>query len=348
MKRLILIAISFFIASLQIHSQSFSANISNGNRLCFQITDTTQRIVKIIRVNSLANVHLQLPSGNLNIPSTVKYKDVVYSVMAIDDSAFADAVDLASVSIPSSVKSIGKRAFSGCISLKNIIFPSTKPTIGESAFEKCVSVSSISFGSDWGIMELQIFSDAKSLKEVTIPARVNKISGVKMLANLEKITVDPNNPVFSSHNGLLYSKGGKTLYACPRAKKGQVSVFDGTEVIFDGAFSFCTNINEVLLPSSVHAFAFDEFSSCSNLDRIVLMSEIPPITAKRNGASVFALKSPNQVCSIQVPKDSLARYKVSICNSEGAYETLQGHRREDVSNSELISKTSINRIKKIV
>ena len=348
MKRLILIAIAFLIANLQAYSQSFSVRMSNSDRLCFQIADTTQRTVEIIRIKSLGNTQPPLPTGDLIIPSTVKYKDVVYTVASIGDSAFADAIGLNSVSIPTSIKSIGKRAFSGCLNLKSIIFPSSNPYIGEDAFEKCISVSSISFGSDWNILELQLFADSESLKEIAVPARISKISGVKTLANLEKIDVDPNNKAFSSCDGLLYSKDGKTLYACPKSKSGDISIPDGTELIFDGAFGDCAKVTSVLLPYSVHTFAFDEFSSCENLGRIILMADVPPTTAKWNGATVFAIKSPNRICSLQVPKENLVRYRVSICYSEGEYETLQGRRKADIFSGEMMAKTSINRVKKLV
>ena len=144
-----------------------------------------------------------------------------------------------------------------------------------------------------------------------IPSRVTKIIGVKTIGSLERIVVDANNKAFSSNDGILYSKDGITLYACPRAKKGAVSVLHGTEVILDGAFSDCLYVERILLPASTHEFAFDEFIGCRELKSIILLSEIPPMTAKWNGATVFAIAVPNQDCILQVNKKHLKRYQTS-------------------------------------
>lgn len=347
MKRFVLIAIAFLIASIEVYSQSFTARLGNGDQLCFQITDSTHRRVEIVRVKPLRNASPSLPSGDLAIPSTVKYKDMVYYVMSIGESAFSGAEGLTSVSIPSSILRIGERAFSGCSNLKSVVFPSCMPNIGANAFEKCSSLSSISFGSDWVAVDLQLFADAESLKDIYIPARVNKITGVKKLAHLETIVVDANNRTFSSHDGMLYSKDGITLYACPTAKSGEVTVLTGTGRILDGAFGACAGIEGILLPSSVHEFAYDEFAGCTSLNRIVMMPDVPPVTARWNGSTVFAIEAPNQNCVIQVTKENFDRYQVSICNSEGSYESLKGNRKTDITSGEMMGKSSVKKVKNL-
>lgn len=345
MKRFILIAIASLMGSLGAHAQSFMARLDGGEQFCFQIVDTTQKAVEIVRVKLLGNAKPSLPSGDLLIPSSVKYKNTVYSVVSIGESAFAGADGLESVSIPSSVRKIGDKAFSECTSLRSIVFPGSMPSIGVRAFEKCKSLTYISLGSDWTEVDLQLFVDSESLKEVCIPARVNRITGVKKLASLERVEVDPNNRAFSSRDGILYSKDGLTLYACPRAKSGQVSVCPGTEKILDGAFSHCAVLEGVLLPDSVHEFAYDEFMGCEHLQTITLLSEVPPLTAKWNGASVFAVEAPNQECVLQVRKENLSRYQVNICAAEGTFETLKGDRKAEVPAGKMMGKSLIKRTK---
>ena len=54
-------------------------------------------------------------SGAVNIPASVNYKGVEYSVTDIGNDAFCDCFGLTSVTIPNSVTSIGLDAFNGCI-----------------------------------------------------------------------------------------------------------------------------------------------------------------------------------------------------------------------------------------
>ena len=345
MKRFILIAIASLVGSLGAHAQSFTARLEGGEQLCFQIVDTTQKAVEIVRVKLMGNAKPSLPSGDLLIPSSVRYKNSVYPVVSIGESAFAGANGLESVSIPSSVQKIGDKAFSECTSLRSIVFPSSMPSIGENAFEKCKSLTYISLGSDWTAVDLQLFEDSKSLKEVFIPARVNRITGVKKLPALEMIEVDPNNKHFSSHDGMLYSKDGLTLYACPCARSGHLSVQEGTETILDGALKNSSKIETILLPATVHSFAYDEFSGCDNLKEITLLSEVPPMTAKWNGAAVFAIVAPNQDCIVRIPKKNIDRYQTGICSSEGAYETLKSSRKADIPAGKMMDKSLVKRTK---
>ena len=345
MKRFILIAIAFLVASFEAYSQSFSARMGSGGQLSFHVTDTTRNEVEIVRIKVLGDLEPTLPSGDLMIPSSVNYKGTTYTVVSVGESAFADADGLTSVSIPSSVRRISDKAFSGCSHLTSVIFPSGATSMGDHVFDKCISLAYLSFGSDWPAIDFQPFAEATSLKEVYIPARVSRISGLKQLASLEKIDVDPNNRAFSSYDGILYSKDGLTMFACPRAKSGQVSVYSKTEKILDGAFSNCASLEGILFPASIHEFAYDDFMGCEHLKTITLLSEVPPMTAKWNGATVFAIEAPNQECILQVKKEHLNRYQVNICASEGTFETLKGERKAEIPAGKRVDRSFVKRTK---
>lgn len=345
MKHFILLALTFLFCSFEASSQSFSTRLSNGEKLYFSITDSLAKRVEIVSLKSLNDVQSSLPSGAIQIPSTVRFNGSTYIVVSIGEGAFAGADELKSVMIPSSIINIGAKAFSGCSKLESIVFPSFKPHIGNDAFKECQSISSISFGSDWTSVDLQLFADAKSLNHVLIPSKAVKVTGVKQLSALQKIDVDPNNKAFSSSDGMLYSKDGKTLYACPNAKSGEVCIKSGTETILYDAFAGCVRVSRLLLPESIHEFDYDEFADCSRLSSITIKSEMPPITAKWNGSRVFAIKAPNQYCAVYVPKEHLSRYRESVCNAEGTYETLTKAQKTEYGSNDIIGKKSIKRIK---
>ena len=74
--------------------------------------------------------------GNVVIPATVTYENVVYNVTAIGDNAFEYCENLFSVTIPDGVTSIGEEAFLWCISLSSITIPNSVYKIGSRAFYK--------------------------------------------------------------------------------------------------------------------------------------------------------------------------------------------------------------------
>ena len=83
-------------------------------------------------------------SGDLIIPSTISYNDVVYNVTGIREYAFGGCTDLTSINIPESVISIGDGEFSNCIGLASINIPESVISIGDYAFGGCSSLKSIS------------------------------------------------------------------------------------------------------------------------------------------------------------------------------------------------------------
>ena len=76
--------------------------------------------------------------GNIVIPSSIVYNDVIYSVTSIGGGAFQYCRDLTSVTIPNSVTSIGGGAFYSCSGLTSVTIPSSVTSIGRSAFRNCI------------------------------------------------------------------------------------------------------------------------------------------------------------------------------------------------------------------
>ena len=75
-------------------------------------------------------------SGSVNIPASVNYIGIEYSVTSIGEVAFAFCIGLTSVTIPNSVTSIGHNAFV-CCPLASITIPNSVTSLGHGTFQNC-------------------------------------------------------------------------------------------------------------------------------------------------------------------------------------------------------------------
>lgn len=122
------------------------------------------------------------------------------------------------------VTEISDNAFKNCTSIKGIELPETVTRIGSYAF----------YGS--------------TLREMTVPSTVREIgnyafSGCKYLTG---ITVEKDNPNYSSSSGVLYNKEGSTLITYPAGKtENFVNISRDVTEIANMAFYKCTSIKKV-------------------------------------------------------------------------------------------------------
>ena len=108
-----------------------------------------------------------------------------------------------------------------------------------------------------------------SLKFLSISRFVRKIEP-QTFARLElcSITVDDNNPVYASEDGVLFDKKKKILEYYPTQKGDELYVVpDGVEGIADHAFS-SSRVFKVIIPQSVKEIGKSAFSYCHNLQSI--------------------------------------------------------------------------------
>lgn len=176
--------------------------------------------------------------GTYTIPTTVKH---------IGNSAFENCYKVTSITIPSSVKSIGAYAFSGCSGIVgNLSLPTSLKTLSDGAFYGCLGLTGT----------------------VTIPASLTNLGNFCFMEsnNISSFVVNASNPNYASENGILFSKNKDSLFICPPAKQGAVSIPASVKLIGSYAFYNCNKLTgSIIIPAMVDFIGYYAFYGCSLL-----------------------------------------------------------------------------------
>ena len=77
--------------------------------------------------------------------------------------------------------------------------------------------------------------------------------------------------------GVKYSKDGRKLLKAPGKLSGAYSVKEGTKIICDSAFWYCSSLSEIVIPSSVTSIGDSAFLCCASLSEIFIPSSVTSI-----------------------------------------------------------------------
>ena len=225
---------------------------------------------------------------DISIPNTVQH---------IDSFAFYGCRYLKNITLPKGLRAIGQSAFDSCTSLETVVIPSTVSymDLDYNMFDGCVSLVSIDVDSDnttVSSIDGVLYNKEKTTllvcpnrkESITIPETVTSIDDNafylddhdETYALLTSIDVDANNKVYSSDDGMLYSKDGTTLLMCPRGKKS-AAIADHATTIAPEAFHACKSLESVSIPDSVVIIGEDAFWDCTKLTVITIPNKVTNI-----------------------------------------------------------------------
>lgn len=159
--------------------------------------------------------------------------------------------------IPDTVKTINIMAFDACDELISVTIPASVIDVPMLLFRNCINLEKIfvdennaNYASVEGILydkEKKTIIDIpiKYTGEHTIPASATNIENIYLFGRcngLTKINVDPNNPNYSSLDGVLYNKEQTILLLCPNGFQGECNIPDTLKEIHSTSFYDCPNL----------------------------------------------------------------------------------------------------------
>ncbi|MBQ7475001.1 MAG: leucine-rich repeat protein, partial [Clostridia bacterium] len=237
--------------------------------------------------------------------------------VTVSPGAFRGCGGLVSVALPDSLRIVGEDAFVGCGALREIaaaegngsfksvdgvlyskdgvtlvVCPGGKEAvtvpegtwhIGDKAFKDCRALLSVSLPDSLTLIGSEAFANCTSLTEITLPANVRGAYNRVFYGcgSLEKINISPGNRTYLSFDGILLSRGGTCVEACPGAKEN-VKIPSGAANIRPGAFEGCSNLRTVVVPEGVTEIGGSAFSGCGSLTSVTI-----PKSLRSVGGSAF-------------------------------------------------------------
>lgn len=212
-------------------------------------------------------------------------------IAEIESGAFS-STGLVSVNFAedSQLELIGNGAFQWS-NLRKITLPDTVQAIDLAAFASCQELSQVTFGADSKCTVLggYAFSGTRMLKQIKVPDSVRSFgelcfyqSGLEEIEigaglteigegalsycqNLQDITVDKENTVFGSYDGVLFNAEKTKLMFYPAAKTGAYTLPKTTEMIAGYAFAGASKLTEVTLNDGLIEIGRYAFSDCESL-----------------------------------------------------------------------------------
>lgn len=199
--------------------------------------------------------------------------------------------------------SLPQQALDVCPNLQSLSLPEGLTSIGHNALNGCKNLESLYLPASFSSFDENVF-DISSTPNV-----------------FNSINVVEGNPVYSSVDGVLFSKDKKTLIFCPKGKSGSFAIPSGVKVIGQSAFAWCSNLTGLTIPDGVEKIgerAFDNSGiaslelpdsvtvienealiNCSSLTSLKLSANLTKIgDLALAGIGVESLELPNSVTSI--------------------------------------------------
>jgi hypothetical protein len=176
-------------------------------------------------------------------------------VEVINDSAFSNCTEIASLSLGTNVKTIGNNAFRGCSKIASVTIPDSATTIGANAFLDCSSLATLKLGK--GITDIgskafaatKFYNDAEGIVYAdgwVIAAKDTQIDSLR----------------------LAPGTFGIAGYAFAKCKNLGEITLTGIKYIGDSAFNKCENLTGVTADNSLITIGNYAFANCPLLNSV--------------------------------------------------------------------------------
>ena len=195
----------------------------------------------------------------INIPSALEY---------IGDDALKGCQPMKNTRLPENIRYIGANSFCGWTELEKVVIPADVERLGENAFNGCTKLESVEFK---GVSETgqkgefyigdSAFQDC-NLKSLTIPDNCIGMNSRAFEGNANlKTVVLPDNMYISD----------RAFSGCTSLES--INLPSALPTVVEYVFSGCTSLSEITIPEGVETIYGSAFSGCSRLAKVTIPSK---------------------------------------------------------------------------
>ncbi len=274
-------------------SVSLPSNVKTIGQYAFAWCDNIQTVYLSSGVTTIESHAFYLCSSltSINLPSTLS---------SIGESAFMYCSSLQSISIPGGVKEVPYDAFYGCRTMTTLSLSHGISEIGYNAFGFCTNLNEVILPGSITSISNFAFSSCKKITSINLPENVSYIgyNAFYYCSALTEFQVSSNNDHFKAIDGLLYSKVGEKLVACPNARTS-VTIPEGVTTLGEAALAGCCDLRTISLPSTLTRICNNAFYACKGLLSISIPTGVSTIETD-------TFHSCESLTSITIPDSVLA------------------------------------------
>ena len=174
----------------------------------------------------------------------------------------------------------------------------------------------------------EAFGECNALERINIPSSLTSF-GERMFMNgagkLTEINVDSGNTVYSSKEGVLYSKDGSTLVCYPCGKEDSSYIVpEGVTAIGNSAFEDC-NVTQVQLPDTLTRICAHAFMNCLSLKTVNIPNGVSTIESGAFTCGITSISIPASVTEMESAfTESYALTEINVDSSNPNYMSKDG------------------------
>lgn len=228
----LLLSVIAIVTALAAHCADFTVDL-----LSYDILDTEAHTVQ------LSSVDRNYPNKQLNIPETVVYDGVTYTVTSVNIRLSSSHKNISAITIPKTVTDI-KQLRSSLITQISFDEGSQLKNIWASAFSGCRLLPEFKIPESVEYIGASAFSNCRSLKSIDIPESIDTIRA-------------------------------STFYYCDSLMN--VKLPTGLKAIERSAFSDCRSLKSIDIPESIDTIKASTFRGCDSLMNVKLPSGLKVI-----------------------------------------------------------------------